>query len=102
MASSGSHNPLKDPQYLRTLTPRQDYLPPEPVIAKVDEPIEMDPPGAGIPEPTPQPPAVIVYIPYPVEVLVPYPVEKTTNVCPVEERKQPAKPIAKRPAKVCR
>ena len=81
--SAGSWKPWLDPQYLATLEPRTDYLPPDPVIAREE---------FVIPESTNQPSTEIIYIPYPVEVLVPYtvevpvPVEKTVNVCPVQKK----------------
>jgi hypothetical protein len=99
-SSSGSHNPLKDPQYLSTLKPRTDYLPP-PVIA---DPLQL-------PEPTQQPSTVILYEPVEVvrevEVIrevvriveVPVIVERTTNVCPV---KKPARKPIKTAPKVCK
>lgn len=67
------------------------------MIARAPEPEVVE-----IPESTPQPSVEIIYIPYPVEVLVPYPVEKTTNVCPVEERKKPARRAVTKPAQVCK
>lgn len=97
-SASGSWKPWNDPQYLSTLEPRRDYLPPEPVIAREE---------LVIPDSTPQPSTEIIYIPYPVEVLVPYPVEvpvpveKTVNVCPVEAKKPARKPIKTAP-KVCK
>ncbi len=57
------------------------YLPPDPVVA---QPLE-------IPETTPQPSTEIIYVPIEVVRIVEVPVlvEKTTNVCPVEEKPKP-------------
>ena len=59
------------------IEPVQDYLPPDPVIARPE------------PESTIRGTASIAYIPLTVE--VPVPTERTTNVCPVEAKPAPAK-----------
>ena len=83
--------------------PRTDYLPP-PVIA---DPLQL-------PEPTPQPSTVILYEPVEVvrevEVIrevvriveVPVIVERTTNVCPIVERKKRSDGDKPKKSQVCK
>jgi len=76
------------------IEPLQDYLPPDPVIARPEPEVRIvEVPG----------PERIVEVPVEVVRYVEVPVERTVNVCPVEAKPAPAKrrPLVK-PSGVCK